>query len=249
MPVTLILRNPLDRDVSEYLSRAGVTDATSRSQLNSFVRGLKSSGLWSSFLCWPLRSTQNVGSSSSVYSLGGLATKTATLIGGPAWGTDGINFSAASTMRMSTGYTPTATQAAMGTVVKLAATGNLNGRLWTSDVGGTDRGLGFDALAATNFRRLSSTFSATLGTQSTNWTFLAAGGGTTFFAQDGTRTTETALDLTLPSGELRLGDSNETTRPATHAFVWWLNRSMSSTEHTDFRTLYKNTLGTGLGLP
>lgn len=248
MPIQIILRNPLDRDAREYLARAGVTDATARTQINSFVRSLKNLGMWSSFVCWPLRSSQNIGSSSSVYSLGGLATFTGSLVGGPAWGTDGLSVTATS-MRMTTGFTPTATQAAMGVVVKLAAAGNTDGRLWTSDGPGTSRGLGMDAFNATGFRRLSNSFLSSFGTQSTNWTFLAVGGGATFYAQDGSRSTETALDLLTPHDALRLGDSSSLIRLGTYAFVWWYDKSMSAADYTNFRSLYKDTLGTGLGLP
>jgi hypothetical protein len=42
-------------------------------------------------VCWPLRLTQNTGTN-TVFSLGGLGTYNGTLIGGPAWGPDGISF-------------------------------------------------------------------------------------------------------------------------------------------------------------
>jgi hypothetical protein len=108
MPITLILRNPLDRDAREYISRAGVTDATGRIQLNAFVRGVKNLGVWANLVCWPLRSTQNSGgadpTNTTVYSLGGLGTYNGTRINGPTWGPDGINFVAASNTHVTTGF-------------------------------------------------------------------------------------------------------------------------------------------------
>jgi hypothetical protein len=47
-------------------------------------------------VCWPLRSSQNAGTGSTAYSLGGLGTYNGTLINGPTWGEDGLNFNAAS---------------------------------------------------------------------------------------------------------------------------------------------------------
>jgi hypothetical protein len=43
-------------------------------------------------VCWPLRSSQNAGTGSTAYSLGGLGTYNGTLVNGPTWGADGISF-------------------------------------------------------------------------------------------------------------------------------------------------------------
>lgn len=43
-------------------------------------------------VCWPLRSSQNAGTGTTAYSLGGLGTYNGTLTNGPTWGTDGIVF-------------------------------------------------------------------------------------------------------------------------------------------------------------
>jgi hypothetical protein len=95
MPIQLIIRNPLDRDAREYIQRAGVSNAAGRAQINEFVRGIKGLGLWNSMVCWPLRSTQNAGTGTTAYSLGGLGTYNGTLVNGPTWGTDGIVFDTA----------------------------------------------------------------------------------------------------------------------------------------------------------
>jgi hypothetical protein len=91
MPIQLIIRNPLDRDAREYIQRAGVSDAAARSQLNEFVRGVKALGLWNNMVCWPLRSSQNAGTGTTAYSLGGLGGFNATLVNGPTWGTLGVS--------------------------------------------------------------------------------------------------------------------------------------------------------------
>jgi hypothetical protein len=98
MPINLIIRNPLDRDAREFIQRANVTDANGRAQLNQFVRGVKTLGLWSNMVCWPLRSTQNVGTGTTAYSLGGLGTYNGTLTNGPTWGVDGIEFATSSSV-------------------------------------------------------------------------------------------------------------------------------------------------------
>jgi hypothetical protein len=63
-----------DSDAAAFFATAGVTDATAKTQINSFVKGIKDLGLWSSMVCWPLRSSQNAGTGTTAYSLGGYGT-------------------------------------------------------------------------------------------------------------------------------------------------------------------------------
>jgi len=81
-----------DGDAAAYFGRAGVTDAAAKKQINDFVIGIKGLGLYNSMVCWPLRSAQNAGTGLTAYSLGGLTTANATLSGG-SWTTDGFSFS------------------------------------------------------------------------------------------------------------------------------------------------------------
>lgn len=82
-----------DSDARAYINAIGATD---RAAINHFVKGVKRLGLWSSMVCWPLRSSQNAGTGSTAYSLGGLGTYNGTLVNGPTWGADGVNFNAVS---------------------------------------------------------------------------------------------------------------------------------------------------------
>ena len=81
-----------DKDAVSYFSRAGVTDATAKSQINAFVKGVKNLGLYNSMVCWPLRSTQNAGTGTTAYSLGGLQTANATLVNSSTWTSNGTPF-------------------------------------------------------------------------------------------------------------------------------------------------------------
>jgi hypothetical protein len=87
--VSSIIDGVIDNDVESFISLSGATD---RDNLNAFVKGIKALGLWDSMVCWPLRSTQNAGTGTTVYSLGGLGTFNGTLVNGPTWGTDGTDF-------------------------------------------------------------------------------------------------------------------------------------------------------------
>lgn len=81
-----------DPDALAYFTTAGITDNTAKTQINGFVKGIKDLGLWSSMVSWPLRSSQNAGTGTTAYSLGGLGTYNGTLTNGPTWGENGIIF-------------------------------------------------------------------------------------------------------------------------------------------------------------
>jgi hypothetical protein len=89
-----------DQDARVFINASGATD---RAAVNYFVKGIKRLGLWSSMVCWPLRSTQNAGTGSTAYSLGGLGAYNGTLVNGPTWGADGITFARTSTQHITTG--------------------------------------------------------------------------------------------------------------------------------------------------
>jgi hypothetical protein len=78
-----------DPDAVAFAAASGATDIDA---ISDFAKGVKRLGLWSNMVCWPLRSTQNAGTGTTAYSLGGLGTFNGTLVNGPTWGSDGILF-------------------------------------------------------------------------------------------------------------------------------------------------------------
>jgi hypothetical protein len=97
------IASSFDPDARAFVQTSGATD---RAALNFFVKGIKRLGLWDDMVCWPLRSSQNAGTGSTAYSLGGLGTYNGTLINGPTWGEDGIAFSQDSSEHILTSLTP-----------------------------------------------------------------------------------------------------------------------------------------------
>lgn len=81
-----------DKDADNYFVRATVNDPIGRAEICLFVRGLKALNLWQNIVSWPLRSYQNAGTGSTVYSLGGLSNNTMSLVNSPTWALSGINF-------------------------------------------------------------------------------------------------------------------------------------------------------------
>jgi hypothetical protein len=88
----VISPNKWELDTQAYLNICNITSTTPRQQLRDFAAGVNDLGLWNSMVCWPLRSTQNAGTGTTAYSLGGLGTFNGTLTNGPTWGVDGIEF-------------------------------------------------------------------------------------------------------------------------------------------------------------
>jgi len=64
-----------DSDALAYFTTAGITDSTAKTQINSFVIGVKGLELWPNMVCWSLRSSQNASSTLYAYSLGGLSSR------------------------------------------------------------------------------------------------------------------------------------------------------------------------------
>jgi hypothetical protein len=78
-----------DPDAATFIAASGATDVWN---IQKFVQGVKTLGLWDDMVCWPLRSAQNAGAGTTAYSLGGLGAFNGTLVNGPTWGVDGVNF-------------------------------------------------------------------------------------------------------------------------------------------------------------
>lgn len=91
-----------DFDASAYFDSTGITDAVTRAKINNFVVGVKNLGLWSSFICWPLKSSQNRGSGTIAYSLGGFGPYNGSFVSSPTWGVDGVTFNGSNSIGIST---------------------------------------------------------------------------------------------------------------------------------------------------
>ena len=90
--MSILIKPAYGTDASAYFSTAGVTSTAGKQQISRFVIGIKDLGLWSNMVCWPLRSSQNAGTGTTAYSLGGFGTFNGTLTNGPTWGSNGIVF-------------------------------------------------------------------------------------------------------------------------------------------------------------
>jgi hypothetical protein len=249
--------NSFDPDALRYFTTAGVTDATGRSQINTFVRGIKSLGLYNNMVAWPLRSTQNNSSGTTAYSLGGFGVYNGTLINGPTWGTSGITFDGIDDF----------IDTALGevqpelTLISVATTTSaiLNGIEIAKDNGSTLREFALTNVNPSTLRFIStgadgtnvsdySTYSVGVirfacARMSTSFRRARKNNGSDFSAAGSTRAT-LALNV-------RIGTRN----PAIQHFPGVIHTSIVfNTALTDSQTsavyaLYQTSLGAGLGLP
>ena len=79
----------LDSDVQAFKSESGATSLTG---LNNLVKYLKGESKYDNFVIYPMKSAQNAGSGSTVYSLGGLTTNNMSLVSLPSWSASGVTF-------------------------------------------------------------------------------------------------------------------------------------------------------------
>lgn len=231
-----------DPDALAYFTTAGITDNTAKTQINDFVKGIKSLGLWNSMVSWPLRSSQNIGTGTTAYSLGGLGVYNGTLNNNPTWATDGVNMET-STQNISTGLSLTQPFTIFAVFKTFASNGagttqrfygpNLQGSLTKSAGSGLSAVVNASAgLTGTIFTSNPSTFYGTqIEYNAVNSTASVNGASKQTFS----------LGTANNSG-LVIGDS--VTRGAITSFVAAINTSSASLLYET----YKSTLGQGLGL-
>lgn len=242
-----------DLDADSYFQRASLRDPLGRSEVCWFVRGMKSLNLWQNMVSWPLRSYQNAGTGSTVFSLGGLGTFNGTMVNSPTWGVNGVAISAFN-RSVSTTFNFTTIRPSIFSVFSPDSTASNDARFMSNDQANTINGIGFDGAAANAIRLLGASFTSSVGVRVANkYTMFGMGHGSsnTFWFQDGIRTTQT--DVThIPSNQtLRpIGAPQANTALGIYSFSVAFDGVVTiSNTLSFFYNLYKSTLGSNLGLP
>ena len=243
-----------DADARAFVNTSGATD---RAAISHFVKGVKRLGLWSSMVCWPLRSSQNAGTGSTAYSLGGLGTYNGTLVNGPTWGADGITATAASSHEITTTFArPNSVSMFFVGAQDLITS-------FASPLGFMDRGYSLSAEGA-SVRNLTlrsngsggSGAAAAAQTTEQNTYVMISGTGTSTsvatFKNGGNKLTATLTTTPNQNNNLNFGRhqlSGFSFWDGTSAFGMVVNSVVSDSAISQIYTLYKSTLGQGLGLP
>jgi hypothetical protein len=270
LAATLTLNTPArgyDADATAFAAASGATDV---SGLSAFVKGVKELGLWSNMVCWPLRSSQNAGTGTTAFSLGGLGTHNGTLVNGPTWGTNGIDINAASSNSITVNpsplsdfanghswfvvLNPTGPAPASGaTVDQFVATQGSGTLLQLGAVGtgGTD---GFMVNARTETVRHPSQIGNGLSTDRNKFGFRAhdSGSDATTYKAAGVSMPDagtTATVQTYTGTTTTIAASGDGRHTLALLMVTTPQFNLSATLQAALEALYKQTLGTGLGLP
>jgi hypothetical protein len=262
---TLSLNTPargFDADATAFAAASGATDVAA---LSAFVKGVKELGLWNSMVCWPLRSSQNAGTGTTAYSMGGLGTFNGTLVNGPAWGSDALDF-AANTSAISTTVQVAASPIAAMFVHKSAqaqadnesvfftAGVNINGRQFISSNSALETAQNYSGLSGAWY---SSSFDATsfgsgsrTGRDYVSFRVLSASAAriSRNAAQSSSDLSVSAWDSSSPDF-VRFGFYPASGSDSGLSFMAYMTAAVSNSLDAQFYTLYKQTLGTGLGLP
>jgi hypothetical protein len=248
-----------DGDAAAYFDRAGVTDATAKQQINAFVVGVKALGLWNNMVCWPLRSAQNKGSGTTAYSLGGYGTYNGTLSSSALWGSNGLSISSASEY-ISTSITLNAYPDSFIEVINQTTTAGAD--LYTSGVNVSGRQFVYGSSGDPTTDLLYLTRDTWVN-YATGAIYLTHGYSTrvgvryvSFRPQNNTSVNCTVNNSTgtgAVNGWAASSSSTITPRGLNGliitSFLAYTNSAISDSLDLSIRSLYKTTLGTGLGLP
>lgn len=253
-----------DADAAAYFDRAGVTDATAKAQINAFVKGVKGLGLWNNMICWPLRSSQNKGSGTTAYSLGGYGVFDGTIQNSPSWTSTGLSFTSTSQyinipyssplLSIVTSYaaffsTSTAyvqyhvnfqNDTAAGTYLIHRFDGTSNGPLGLTTRNSTNSYTNSTPSTTPRPINLTTFQSSAFSVASTSDTMYQDGA----LAVNGLQSQPTRNPTGTPFLHIA---SNSSAR--THAFQALFATTITDSQSTQINSLYKTTLGTGLGLP
>jgi hypothetical protein len=258
------LRGPsVDPDAAAFAAASGATDVAA---LSAFVKGVKNLGLWESMVCWPLRSSQNAGTGTTAYSLGGLGTFNGTLVNGPTWGADGITFVNASSQHILMGsqvftdsdYTMFAafklTDVAVTNLIACALSWNRGGFLGVASNGATtDRHAVWTNTGAFPGAQLSASgvstvmHTAALSANASEFRFFT--NGASFVSGAGNYQIATGSGKTVIGGANNIGAGIIGHFNGDIAFAFAASQHLSTANVAALNNLYKSTLGTGLSLP
>jgi hypothetical protein len=260
---SIITNTAIDTNAQAFITTSGATDVKG---IDQFVKEVKLLGLWDSMVSWPLRSSQNAGIGTTAYSLGGLGTFNGTLVNGPVWTAGGLVTDATNEhVALPDATSLRNTRSAMFAFKpddnsynqELIEIQGLNTSRYASfafdgqDFFGVTRGHklntwrngalsqnqnGSRLLSLGTFRTGAYTADNTSDNVFDNGT-LAAGG------------TRTGLSALNPSGDLAYRHVFGLSLAMTGAFAMTSTATWTNSQVAALHTLYKQTLGMGLGLP
>jgi hypothetical protein len=253
---SIITNTAVDTDAQTFITTSGATD---KEGIDQFVKGVKNLGLWNSMVCWPLRSAQNAGTGTTAYSLGGLGTLNGTLVNGPTWASNGLDFDG-NNDRVTLPNGSFGTGNAATSIWAFLKNDTTTSRMIVLSQGDNNSGTdGFALQSQTGAGNDDANIAFTSGSiaaPSTAWKSLFIGNTSAgFWGKDGGTVTEFALSnvLNKTGNNCAIGAFGNPAGVAPFdgkiAAVIRINATPTTQLNGDIYTLYKNTIGAGLGLP
>ena len=248
-----ITPNKWELDVQGYLNTCNITSATPRKQIRDFSAGVNDLGLWNSMVCWPLRSSQNAVGSTTAFSLGGLGTFNGTLVNGPTFEAAGLQLDGTNDY-MNTNLTPSATDNVSVFVVSRRTSGAFGDVITQLQqflyISRNDAGSVYNVYDSTI--RVSALGQSELNVVASAAMQKLSGQGPSFW-RNGALLVQLSLVSTLAAASqpVLVGARNSASPgvffTGTIPFAFYC--AGVSVDMSALNTLYKDTLGTGLGLP
>jgi len=257
----VISPNKWELDVQGYLNVCNITSATPRQQIRDFAKGVNDLGLWNSMVCWPLRSSQNYGSGTTAFSLGGLGTYNGTLTDGPVWAADGtgVTFDGTNDQIVVSTLTTGLSYSTFAVARTTSATSEM--RVFGYSEGGIE--LGFDGssgnietfLLQSPFPGAGRSVEVPLSARN-RWfsaqSVYANGTSISRFLDGGSKVITSGIGASASTTGLQIGcrHSNSLFWNGNIAAVAHFSGAISDAQAAGISTLYRDTLGQGLtGLP
>jgi hypothetical protein len=270
------IASSMDSDARAFCQVSGAQD---RAAINFFVKGIKNLGLYNDMVCWPLRSAQNAGTGSTAYSLGGLGTYDGTLVNGPTWGANGVQRNSGANGYISISSLEVASYGEFSILgaISLSEVANVGQIHLLSVEYDSDPVFATGRLAVytqsdgvrTPVVQANNTLSQFIGREFASTTSTIADNTFHFFG--GSIAPQPTMARTLTRNGSSVGTNNgsmagawdsigvnsailaaqggSTAYTAQSPFVMFISNAISASNQNDVYSLYKSTLGQGLGLP
>jgi hypothetical protein len=252
-----------DADAAAYFTSAGITSSTAKAQINSFVKGIKELGLYSNMAAWPLRQDQNNNSTSTAKSLGGLGSYDFVFTGSPTVGTDGLTTNGTTQLGNATIGSANLRTYSIVYIQKVitgggnyfsygggrsALTGNFS--IHVSSTGGRGLGVTQPNLNLTNSATSNGTgfYEVAFSGGATSFSAWTIGGNNSAISGNWGDVSGAPSILNLAASYTNL-DAVFGRLNAEFAFCATFSTSLSKAQHDSVNTVYKTTIGSGLGLP
>lgn len=247
----------LDIDVKNYAKRiidAGYKCPADINSVSDFVKGLKTYNLWGNLICWPLRANQNAGSGSSLYSLGNIGVYNGTLAS-TTWDANGLIFNGSSSRVSTTLSYITSDHTSISVSRYNSIAGNQT--IFSKDDAGSNRQFNHtsdgSSIAPAVFNPSARTmFVGSPSVGSFNYITLRNSASLTNANRNGgSQTTATAGTMLDGTANVSIGSLSNSIFffNGVISFAGIINSYISDTDRSNFYTIYKSTLGKGLGLP